>query len=557
MPAAARAPGISVEWVSADVPVPAAVRTDVAGFIGIAERGPDHLPVRITSWSQFQAIFGGYDPRGWLAYAVNGFFANGGDACWVVRIVDPATARPATGSLPAAPGGPALAAQAISTGTWAEGTQLTAVDLGGGLFSLVVDAPGTREVWPELSLDGTDPRFYGTVINDPVRGSQVLGLSGLADASVSTGTATLAGGADGLATLQPVHFSGDGPPGTTWGLAALDTIDEVGLVAIPDAVSHPAEPPRTAPKPPIPGCCDPAPAPAAFPATAPAAAGERPPQFSRDQTADLYNTVLVSCAGFRRFALLDVPSARDLPGDALEWQRTLHGSTASPFGSLTYPWLLGTDPLQAPGSVLAMPGSGHVAGIFARNDLTVGVHKAPANAAVVGAQDVAWTVDAATHARLNTASVNTITIRAGRGIRLMGARTLDPGISWRYVNVRRLVSMIELSLVSALAWLVFEPNTPALQAEVEREVRAFLLSLWQRGALDGAQATDAMTVRCDSTTTTTDDVAAGRLICLIGVQPPIPAEFVTVRIAVTEAGVQVTGEQGRQVASAPGGPSGQ
>src|SRR5690348_15419573 len=196
MPAAARAPGISVEWVSADVPVPAAVRTDVAGFIGIAERGPDHLPVRITSWSQFQAIFGGYDPRGWLAYAVNGFFANGGDACWVVRIVDPATARPATGSLPAAPGGPALAAQAISTGTWAEGTQLTAVDLGGGLFSLVVDAPATREVWPELSLDGTDPRFYGTVINDPVRGSQVLGLSGLADASVSTGTATLAGGAD-------------------------------------------------------------------------------------------------------------------------------------------------------------------------------------------------------------------------------------------------------------------------------------------------------------------------------------------------------------------------
>jgi len=38
MPAATapRAPGVSVEWVSADVPVPAAVRTDVAGFIGLA-----------------------------------------------------------------------------------------------------------------------------------------------------------------------------------------------------------------------------------------------------------------------------------------------------------------------------------------------------------------------------------------------------------------------------------------------------------------------------------------------------------------------------------------
>ena len=98
----ARAPGVSVEWVSADVPVPAAVRTDVAGFIGLAQRGPVHQPVRLASWSQFQAVFGGYDPRGWLAYAVNGFFANGGDACWVVRVVDPATAQAASADLAAA-----------------------------------------------------------------------------------------------------------------------------------------------------------------------------------------------------------------------------------------------------------------------------------------------------------------------------------------------------------------------------------------------------------------------------------------------------------------------
>jgi phage tail sheath protein FI len=127
----------------------------------------------------------------------------------------------------------------------------------------------------------------------------------------------------------------------------------------------------------------------------------------------------------------------------------------------------------------------------------------------------------------------------------MGARTLDPKPTWRYVNVRRLVSMIELSLVSALTWLVFEPNTQATRGEVEREVRAFLLGLWDQGALDGAQATDAMSVRCDDTTTTADDAAAGRLICLVGVRPPIPAEFVIVRIAISEAGVQVTGEQGR------------
>jgi phage tail sheath protein FI len=522
----ARAPGVMVEWVSADVPVPAAVRTDVAGFVGIAQRGPVQQPVRVASWSQFQAVFGDYDPRGWLAYAVNGFFANGGDACWVVRAADPDAARPATGSLPAGPGAPALTATAISPGTWAEGTQLTAVNLGGGLFSLAATAPSAREIWPEVSLDDASPQFYGTVVNDPVRGSQILSLGGPANASVATGTAALSGGADGLATLQPEHLSGDGPPGTAWGLAALAAVPEVGMVTIPDAVSRRAS------------------------------GGDLPPRLSPGQTADLYNTLLVSCAGLRRFALLDVPSAQHEPGDALTWQQTLQGSTAAAFGSLTFPWLLTTDPLGAAGTVLAVPASGHIAGIFARSDLTVGVHKAPANATVVGAQDVAWLVDDATHARLNMASVNVITVRPGRGIRQMGARTLDPGSTWRYINVRRLISMIELSLESALAWLVFEPNTPALQADVEREVRAFLLTLWQRGALDGAQATDAMTVRCDATTTTQDDAAAGRLICLIGVQPPLPAEFVTVRIAVAEAGVQVTGEQGRQVASAPGGPSG-
>jgi len=567
VPAAPRAPGVDVEWVSADVPVPAAVRTDVAGFVGIAQRGPAHQPVRITSWSQFQAVFGGYDPRGWLAFAVNGFFANGGDACWVVRAVDPDTARQATADLPAVPGQTALTATATSPGSWADGTRLTSVDLGSEAFSLFVDSPVTQEAWPGLSLNPADARYFKTVINDPVRGSQVVNLCAPVGkppvTAVGSGTVALSGGTDGLATLQPGHLSGDLPPGissrTVWGLAALDNVDEVGMVAIPDAVSHPVVPPLPVPPPPPPpGCCDPAPAqPARTVAMSPPAASERPPQLSPGQTADMYNILLVSCATRRRFALLDEPSAADRPDQATGWARQLQASsTATAFGCLGYPWILGPDPFGSAGDVLATPVSGHLAGVFARNDLTAGVHKAPANATVVGARDVAWTVDSPTHAQLNAASVSVITVRPGRGIRLMGARTLDPGTTWRYVNVRRLISMIELSLESALSWLVFEPNTPATRGDVEREVRAFLLALWQRGALDGAQATDAMTVRCDDTTTTADDAAAGRLICLVGVQPPIPAEFVTVRIAVSEAGVQVAGEQGRTALPAPGVPGG-
>jgi hypothetical protein len=73
------------------------VRTDVAGFVGFAERGPLPRPdatldqardaaVRLTSWGQFRAIFGGFVPHGYLAYAVRAFFDNGGAACYVVRV---------------------------------------------------------------------------------------------------------------------------------------------------------------------------------------------------------------------------------------------------------------------------------------------------------------------------------------------------------------------------------------------------------------------------------------------------------------------------------------
>jgi phage tail sheath protein FI len=532
VPAAPRAPGVDIEWTVAGPDVPAAVRTDVVGFVGLAQRGPVQVPVRIASWSHFQVVFGGYDRRAWLAFAVNGFFANGGNACWVVRVADPDAVASATAPVPAGAGRP-LIATATSPGTWADGTRLSTVDLGNGMFWLAIESPDAQEVWPQLSLDVNSPRYFERVVNDPARGSAVITLSTPAAApaaaapiTVSSGTATLSGGADGLATLQLRHFAGDdSPPGTHLGLAALDAVEEVGLVTIPDAVSPPHP--------------------------------DMPQRLSPADLTSLCNALLVHCAARRRFALLDQPAATDSPKQALDWAATLQAcSAATAFGALGYPWIAGPDPFGAAGDILRTPPSGHLAGIFARTDLTVGVHKAPANATVVGARDVAWTVDPATHALLNDGSISVITVRPGRGIRLMGARTLDPKSptappTWRYVNVRRLVSMIELSLVSALRWLVFEPNTPATASDVEREVRAFLLTLWERGALDGAQASDAMSVRCDATTMTADDIDNGRLICLVGVQPPIPAEFVTVRIAISEAGVQVTGEQGRTALLTP------
>ena len=77
------------------------------------------------------------------------------------------------------------------------------------------------------------------------------------------------------------------------------------------------------------------------------------------------------------------------------------------------------------------------------------------------------------------------------GIRVAGARTLSSDPLCRYVNVRRLLNMIEEGICEDTPWTVFEPNGPELWRQVDGAVRGLLDRLWRRGMLDGASATDA------------------------------------------------------------------
>ena len=115
------APGVRFQWISPPAP-PGAPRTDIAGFVGIAERGDLHVPTRIESPAQCTSTFGRALPGIYLADAVSAFFANGGTTCWVVRVADPDTAALATLDL-TYPGTDTAAVQlrATSPGTWAHG----------------------------------------------------------------------------------------------------------------------------------------------------------------------------------------------------------------------------------------------------------------------------------------------------------------------------------------------------------------------------------------------------------------------------------------------------
>jgi Bacteriophage tail sheath protein len=117
-----------------------------------------------------------------------------------------------------------------------------------------------------------------------------------------------------------------------------------------------------------------------------------------------------------------------------------------------------------------------------------------------------------------------------RGARLWSSVTLDPDPEWKYVSVRRLLIYLERSIDQGLKWAVFEPNAEPLWAAVRDAVADFLTTEWRAGKLQGATVEQAFFVKCDRTTMTQDDLDNGRLVCLVGVAPTRPAEFVIFRI---------------------------
>lgn len=178
-----------------------------------------------------------------------------------------------------------------------------------------------------------------------------------------------------------------------------------------------------------------------------------------------------------------------------------------------------------------IPPSGAMAGIYARNDSERGVHKVPANIQVRGALEVKVNYTGREQAELNPKGVNCIREFPGRGILVWGARTIASDPQWKYVSVRRLLIFLEESIDEGTKWVAFEPNEPNLWARVEQMISSFLMLQWRKGALQGSKPQDAFFVKCNRETMTQDDITNGRLVCMIGVSPTRPAEFMFFRIS--------------------------
>ncbi len=263
--------------------------------------------------------------------------------------------------------------------------------------------------------------------------------------------------------------------------------------------------------------------------------------------AAAWDALLSHCEKMRdRFAILDAPEDVDDVGRLTQVSTGAEGKGLRPrmsdqgYGAVYYPWFSTPDPLGDGKTLVTVPPSGHMAGIYARTDVTRGVHKAPANEVVRGALRLVRDVTPEEQGELNQVGVNCIRYFPRGGIRVWGARTLaDAASEWRYINVRRLFNYVEESIALGTNWTVFEPNDATLWKSIRRDVSAFLLRLWRDGALMGRTPEQAFFVQCDEQTNTPETIDAGQVIANIGLAPVKPAEFIIFRIGQHAGGAEV------------------
>lgn len=243
-----------------------------------------------------------------------------------------------------------------------------------------------------------------------------------------------------------------------------------------------------------------------------------------DQAKAIVN-LLITHATLMRYRISVLDSG---DGQTISQVRAMRGQIDSTYAALYYPWVRVVDPVT--NKEIELPPCGFVAGIYARNDINRAVYKAPANEVVNLAIGFEKLLNKGQQDVLNPEGINCFRFFEGRGYRLWGARTVSSDPEWKYVNLRRYFAYLERSVDKGTQWAVFEPNGELLWGNVRRTIEDFLLNEWHSGALLGDKPEKAYFVKCDRSTMTQNDLDNGRLVCLIGVAPLRPAEFVIFRI---------------------------
>ena len=525
MPVQPTYPGVYIEELPSGVRTITGVATSITGLIGKALRGPTDQPVTITSFADYERIFGGLHRDFTLSYAVRDFFLNGGGQAVVVRLyrATGGSASKATYEVPN------LTLQAASEGAWGMQVRVrvdkkivtdpnliaVATRLGvqpADLFDLTIRDAGTGVIETFLNLttkesarradrvlaaESTQVRVTSIL---PANTSPAAHAGALVDADVWTANtkstaaknAAPADVAVDSAALDAATYKGSQSSKT--GLYQLEKVDLFNLLCVlPDARGG-------------------------------------------DVPDDVYQEALGYCVKRRAMLIVDPKAAWATVSAAQSGAAgmNLNGDMARN-AAIYFPRIRQADS-QLGGQIDMFVPCGVIAGVMARTDSQHGVWKAPAglDASLNGVAGLQLDMTDAENGLLNPLGINCLRTFPVHGRVVWGSRTMRGADAaadeYKYVPVRRLALFLEESLYRGTQWVVFEPNDEPLWAQIRLNLGAFMHNLFRQGAFQGAAPRDAYFVKCDKETTTQNDINLGIVNIVVGFAPLKPAEFVVIKL---------------------------
>jgi len=200
-----------------------AVGTSTGGFVGTAQRGRVGVATLVTSWTDYvnkfaRGLKSPFSGDSYLAFAVYGFFQNGGGRAYVTRVAKDATR--AIAEL-----GEGIVVSALDEGAWANNNLEVKIVAGeNGLDLQVLFEGEIVEVFENVTTKPNEGNYISDIK------SNFVTITVSSETELAVGSATLSGGSDGSAVSDADYLGADG-------LQAFNVIDNINLIAIPGQTS--------------------------------------------------------------------------------------------------------------------------------------------------------------------------------------------------------------------------------------------------------------------------------------------------------------------------------
>lgn len=547
--------------------------TAIGAFFGKASRGPT-TPTLISDWSSYTTLFGSIEDQYDLGYAVYHYFANGGRACYVTRVVG-------TGSVAAdatAAGGDAVEWQpngqtatplfdvtAKSAGYWGNGLTVQAIpgsikpsSSRFGSFTVIVSLDGKEvERWADCDIDPTATRFVENIVNNYSNFITVSNVENIQpwdieDLTITGSAATVTVTGHDFEVGMVVNISG-----VTFN-ANLNGAQEITAVTADTFDFATAEAPDAGPN--VGGQAALAPTNAdIYSSSYPLSGGTDAAVVDQDYADSLDGLDLVqgsllinlpgvvstspvsaavTKAGERgdSFVIIDPDKADTTLSDIQTTAANFASVTPSSYCAAYAPALEMVDPSKSgPTAIRTTAPGGAIAGVMVRTDIQRTVSKAPAGFAttVVGAfaPSVKLTTTQIGTLYNDTVPVNSFKTVTGAGVIINGARTLNQQDPDKYINIRRTLNYLKYSLKDLTEFATFEPNDERLWTQLSQACVAFLGEFWRSGGLAGDSSNEAFYVICDETNNTAGTIDNGEVHIQVGVALSTPAEFIVINLS--------------------------